>query len=161
MRLPGVLLNLIIKLKVKIFYRSFKSIWFFIIGLLLFTGTIYYQTFSNSIFFDKVLFHSIIPFAFFLMIFGLYNVNFSRLKPLRFIAYYSYNWYLWHPIFVIVITNYLGNNITGFCAYILISFSTAVLFTILIEEPILNRRKHILNILFRNNELKASSIKYN
>jgi peptidoglycan/LPS O-acetylase OafA/YrhL len=72
----------------------------FILGLILFAIDIYGILFFKNYFFEKVVFHSLAPFSFFLMIFGVYYYDFSKWKPIRFIAYYSYNWYLWHPLFV-------------------------------------------------------------
>ena len=80
---------------------------------------------------------------------GAYYIDFSKLSPLRFIAYYSYNWYLWHPIFVIFITSHLGNTKTGLLVYIIISFLTAMIATIFIEEFFLNRRSFFLDKIFK------------
>jgi peptidoglycan/LPS O-acetylase OafA/YrhL len=83
------------------------------------------------------------------MLLGLYYVNLSRFKLIRFIAYYSYNWYLWHPIFVIYITKQIGNTKIGLLIYLLVTFIIAMLATILIEERLLKKRKVVLDKLFK------------
>ncbi|MDP2387635.1 MAG: acyltransferase [Bacteroidota bacterium] len=146
----GVLLNFIITY----YGENLKSRKFvfltFISGLLLFIVSLYFYINNNYVLFEKVYFHSIIPISFFLMLLGLYYINFSRLKPLRFIAYYSYNWYLWHPLFVIFITKHLGNSMVGLLTYLILTFSIAVISTVLIEEPFLEKRKIILDKIFKS-----------
>ena len=145
----GVLLNLIIT-----HYESkIKSLKFrllaFVLGVLIFSATVYFQISYTNILFDKIYFHTLIPISFFLMLLGLYHMEFSKLKPIRFIAYYSYNWYLWHPIFVIFITKQLGNTKTGLLVYLIVTFVIAVLATIFIEETFLRRRKFVLDKIFQ------------
>ena len=84
------------------------------------------------------------------MLLGLYYVNFSKLKPLLFIAYYSYNWDLWRPIFAIFLSKHLGNTTTGLLTYLVVTFLIAVTGTILIEETFLKNRKVILDKIFTN-----------
>jgi peptidoglycan/LPS O-acetylase OafA/YrhL len=120
----------------------------FFIGLLLFAADIVYLTQTNDPFFEKVVFHSLSPFCFFLMLLGLYYHDFSKWKPFRFIAYYSYNWYLWHPLFAYIVSKYVGINILGLLTYTVISFLVAMLFTILIEERFLRMRETVLNKIF-------------
>ena len=78
------------------------------------------------------------------MLMSAYHVNLSSLKALRFIAYYSYNWYLWHPVFVMVFIDFFNATLSGLVIYLLFTFSIAVLATILIEEPALARRASIM-----------------
>ena len=144
----GVLLNLILVYKKEWLQQFRYKYLLFLAGLLLLAGSIFVHVCYGNIFFNKVLFHSFLPVSFFLMLAGLYFVDFSRLKVLQFIAYYSYNWYLWHPIFVIFITRQLGDTIPGFVTYLVCSFSAAMLFTILIEEPFLKWRKPVIERKF-------------
>jgi len=120
-----------------------------IVGLLIVVGNVCIDHYLPSDFYRKVVFHSVAPFGFFLMIAGLYYVDFSRFKVLRFIAYYSYNWYLWHVLLVPIITLYIGENIGGLAFYVAASFAVAMLFTILIEEPFLKLRQPVLNKISR------------
>jgi peptidoglycan/LPS O-acetylase OafA/YrhL len=144
----GVLLRLIIT------YRSEKikatSFMFFAIGLgfSIFVSAIYFKIIYENILFNKIYFHSLIPFSFFLILLGFYYTDFSMIKPLRIIAYYSYNWYLWHPIFVVFITKKIGNTITGLLIYLIGTFIVAFVATILIEETFLNKKKVILDKIF-------------
>jgi len=145
----GVLLNLIITYKGEKIKSLKFAIFTFTSGLFIFIIALYFSIYYDNILFEKIYFHSIIPISFFLMLLGLYYVDFSMLKPLRFIAYYSYNWYLWHPIFVIFITRHLGNTTTGLLTYLIVTFLIAIITTILIEETFLKKRKVVLDKIFK------------
>ncbi|MEP7264074.1 MAG: acyltransferase [Bacteroidota bacterium] len=149
----GVLLNLIITYK----GDKIKSLGFTIItflsGLFIFSLALYFAINYDYLLFERIYFHSIIPMSFFLMLLGLYYVDFSMLKPLRFIAYYSYNWYLWHPIFVFFITRHLGNTTTGLITYLIVTFLIAVIMTTLIEETFLRKRKVVLDKIFKSKSI--------
>jgi peptidoglycan/LPS O-acetylase OafA/YrhL len=149
----GVLLNLIIIFRgYKFKLMKFKFI-FFSIGLFIFIFAILYSIYFNNILYHKIYLHSIIPISFFFILLGAYYVDFSKFKTFRFIAYYSYNWYLWHPIFVIFITNYIGNNLIGLFVYLVATFLIAIIATIFIEEKVLEIRKLILGKLFFKQKL--------
>ena len=121
----------------------------FIAGIFLFAVNLFLQLFGNSYSYEKIAFHSLVPFSFFLMILGAYYYDFSKWKPFRFVAYYSYNWYLWHPISVWIITKYFGINLLSFVIYLVISFLLAIFFTITVEERFLKIRGPVLNRIFR------------
>jgi len=146
----GVLLNLVITY----FGERLKSIKFTVIAFL--SGVILFMTSCAALYFNcevfkAVFFHSFVSFSFFLMILSVYYIDFSNWTVTRVIAYYSYNWYLWHRIFVIFITMHLGNTIAGLTVYLLISFIFAVLATVFIEEPFIKRRSYVLSKLFKKN----------
>lgn len=150
----GVLLNLIITYYGEKIKSLRVTLFAFASGLFIFVAALYFQVFYDNVLFAKIYFHSVIPLSFFLMLLGLYYVDFSKLKSLRFIAYYSYNWYLWHPIFVIIITRHIGNSITGLLIYLLLTFFIAFITTIFIEETFLNKRKTVLDRIFKNKQNK-------
>ena len=144
----GVLLNLIItdfgsRLKT---FAGLK--YLFLIGVAIFALTLYFHLSLGSIIFQKIIFHSIVSFSFFLMIFGLYFVDFTKWYPVRFVAYYSYNWYLWHPPFVMIVTDYFGVTFAGVVVFLIGSFGMAVMSTTLVEEYFLRKRKDVLNRIF-------------
>ncbi|MCE3278817.1 MAG: hypothetical protein K0S44_1008 [Bacteroidetes bacterium] len=146
----GVILNFITYYlgdKLKTFRYSYLV---FLSGLLTFIVLIFFEIYSSNVFYHKVVFHSLTPICFALMISGVYYYDFPNLKPLRLIAYYSYNWYLWHPLFVKVILFQIGYNILGFSIYLVVSFLFAIIFTILIEETFLAKRAWVLKKLFKN-----------
>lgn len=91
------------------------------------------------------------------MLLGVYYLDFSAWKPLRFISYYSFNWYLWHPIFVLVCSKFFGVTWWGLLLYMLISFLTAMIFTILIEEKFLSKREAILARIFKQRKSNIKS----
>ena len=139
----GVLLSLIIAYSE--YYRSFrKKYLLFIAGAIFFLVAPQYYFHTGSVFYKKVIFRSAVPACFFLMLAGLYYTDFSRLKPLSFIAYFSYNWYLWHPIFAILFTSLFGKGLAGAFIYALFTFCIAFAVTIVIEEPFLKGRKLII-----------------
>lgn len=145
----GVLLGLIMSE----FEEKLRSIkWLpvlFLAGLLLFAANVFIFIHQDNYFYNKVVFHSLAPFCFFLMILGVYFKKFSKLKPFRVMAYYSYNWYLWHPMFMWIIAKHFGYTLTGLCIHLVVSFLTAVFFTILIEERFLKLRGVVLTRMFR------------
>lgn len=122
----------------------------FPIGVLLFSVGLYLFANWDNFYFKKVGFYSLSPFCFFLMILGLYHHDFSKWKPFRFVAYYSYNWYLWHRIFLLIISRYFGASFLGFVVYLIVSFGTAMLFTIFIEEKFLSIRERVINRMFKS-----------
>lgn len=118
---------------------------FFIVGLAGFATAIFVHHEWRNVFYEQAIFQSVTPFCFFLMLLGLYYVDFSKWKPLRFISYYSYNWYLWHPMLAWLVIKNFGNGAPGLMIYLVLSFLTAIIFTILIEERFLKIREAVLN----------------
>lgn len=150
----GLLLNLIITFYAKKIKSLRFTIFCFISGLFIFITALYFRINYTNVLFEKIYFHAIIPISFFLMLLGLYYVDFSKLKLFRFIAYYSYNWYLWHPVFVIFITRQIGNTTYGLFIYLIVTFIIAIIATIFIEETFLNKRKMILDKIFKKHAEK-------
>lgn len=144
----GVLLNLLLTYchqKIKSYSYLFLS---FIIGLVMFLAAVYIHSTSTNPIFANICFHSVVPMSFFLMLLGVFFIDLSKLKVLRFIAYYSYNWYLWHPIFVLFITRQIGNNAFGLIVYLIITFLVAIIATVCIEEKFLKKRNLVLDKIF-------------
>ncbi len=141
----GVILNFIIIYRGDALKKFKHTYLLFITGVLLFVLVFVLEIYLQSVFFQKVLFHSLLPICLVMIIASVYYYDFSKLKILRIIAYYSYNWYLWHPIFVIFIINHVGFNVIGLIIYIIISFIFAVLVTIFVEEKVLSKRNIFLS----------------
>ncbi|MES2376470.1 MAG: acyltransferase [Bacteroidota bacterium] len=144
----GVLLSYIIgyhEEKLRVF--KYKKI-IFLAGATALGLSIYYAT-LNTPFYYKVIFHSVVPPCLFLMIMGSYFIDLSKLKVLRFIAYYSYNWYLWHPLFVLFFVQLFEKGFAGLTLYLITTFTIAIITTTLIEEPLLNYRKAVINRIFK------------
>ena len=102
--------------------------------------------------YEKIYFHTLISLSFFCMIIGVYYKDFRKLKLFRYIAYYSYNLYLWHGIFKHFIYDAFGKGVLGFCVYIIIAFFLAFLTTTFIEEVVLKYRKVVLDYLFKTSK---------
>lgn len=134
----GVLLNAVLVYKRKLF-DSLCNLKTFFTGLVLFVSTIIIEVSTTSVFFHKVIFHSILPMAFTLMLLGVYKVNF-KIKPLQYIALHSYNWYLWHPIVFVFCSYFLGVSFISFIIYLVVSFLIAIGATEIIEKPFLRLR---------------------
>ena len=128
----------------------------FFVGAIILAADIVLSVYWKNYYFEKILFSSVVPLCFFLMILGLYYHDFSKWKPLRFVAYYSYNWYLWHPLFVLLVSKYFGVNALAMAIYIIVSFLVAMLFTILVEERFLGIREAVLNKIFKKTIRAAS-----
>lgn len=137
----GVLLNLVI-IRFSSILKHYKNLFLIsIVGLIGFFISITIDIYWDSIFYHKVVLHSVVPIFFFMMILGSYYYDFSKLKMLRIMGYYSYNWYLWHPVLVVIVSQYVGVGLGGLVLYLLSSFFIGVFFTISIEEPALKMRK--------------------
>ena len=144
----GVMLNLVIISFGEKLRNLKRSYWITFLGIALFATNVFIKVYFANYFYDKVIFHSIAPFTFFLMILGVYYKDFSKQKVLRFFSYYSYNWYLWHPIFAIFITKVFGASLLTLIVYLVVSFAMAFFSTIFIEEYFLGYRKNVINYLF-------------
>lgn len=145
----GVLLGVLVTYFEQDLRRMKYRFIFFFAGLLLLAAAMITFIALDNAKYQKIAFHSIAPFCFFLMLLGMYYTDFSAWKPLRFIAYYSYNWYLWHPVFVLAFSSIFGITWWGLLLYMLISFMTAIVFTISVEEWFMGKRDAILAVLFK------------
>lgn len=121
----------------------------FIIGLLVFIALLFFHASTENYFFQTHFFPVSIPFAFLLMMTGIYFVDFSKWKTLRFIAYYSYNWYLWHTLWVKFISIYINSNVLGLLVYMVFTFLLAIVFTKVIEEKCLSYRAKFISTFFK------------
>ena len=140
----GVLLNVILKLYHSTIKKYTYLILFFFLGFIGLICTIYIHQQFDSLFYSKVVYHSVLPLCFVLMILGTYFIDFSKLKFLRIIGYYSYNWYLWHPVIAIITIQNFGNSWMVLFLYLILSFSVGVIFTMTIEETFLRIRKKMM-----------------
>lgn len=152
----GVLLGILVNYYEDVLRKIKWLNLLFVFGALLFAASIFALIQLKSLYFEKAVFFTLSPFCFFLMLLGLYYYDFSKWKPFRFVAYYSYNWYLWHPLFVLIIGKYFGVNGLGLLIYIIVSFLMAMTFTILIEERFLAIRETVLNRIFKKTNRAAA-----
>lgn len=96
-------------------------------------------------YFEELIMHSILPVFIFCLIWStLLMKNRRWLIPFRVIGYYSYNWYLWNPIVVILCMQYLGKGWWSFAVYFVFSALLAVFFTHFVEETFLKLRSRVL-----------------
>jgi len=149
----GVLLAFIIR-----HYPDFlkRKALLFLAGLAVIIFTIAFDATTGSVFFQKVMLHTLIPIGCFLVAGGVYFLETTRLKLIRFIAYYSYNLYLWHPVVRPPIEYYMGYTWISFIVYCFFSFCLAMLSTILIEETVLKYRSRTINFIFnKKNQIPA------
>jgi peptidoglycan/LPS O-acetylase OafA/YrhL len=125
----------------KLYLASVAAFILIVIGIVLLRLT-------TSEKYSQIIFHSMMPPLFALWILGVYYVDFKKFYALRTIGYFSYNWYLWHAVFVAFIADHLGKGILPMFAYILISFAMAALTTMVIEEPMLAKRSAVIESIF-------------
>jgi len=126
-----------------------NSIKYTLIGFGLVTVSIlfFYLT-SEKSFFRNSIFHTLIPISFYCLIRGTLFFKFKNSNFIRILAYYSYNWYLWHALIGYIILNKFSLTIyLALPLYLVLSFIVAVITTKLIEEPILLKRKKIIKLL--------------
>lgn len=113
-------------------------------GILFFAVALYLDMYSGSEIYHKVVFQSLVPISFFLIIAATYHLNWRKLWTIRIMGYYSYNWYLWHVLFVIATTGFVGNTPMGLLVFVLGSLMVAAIFTTLVEEPMLRLREKVI-----------------
>jgi len=141
----GVILQLIVTYHNDLIKNFKYKLQVFLIGLILSVSIIYF----NSLYIDKVLYHSIVPFSFFLILFSTYYLDFKRMFLIRFIAYYSYNWYLWHHVFILYFYKNVGKDVLSLFLYILFTFCFSMIITIIVEEKMLKLRSRFIDIFFQ------------
>jgi peptidoglycan/LPS O-acetylase OafA/YrhL len=153
----GVLLNLLtLRHESSLRIPLVRAFAFFAGGTLLVLAVLYRHS-EQSVLFNKLCYHSVVPFAFFLLLLSCYYINFSMFKGLRFMSYYSYNWYLWHPPCVIIISEWLGTSVAGILSYLILSFGLAFISTLIIEEPFLKKREKVLKKIFGEKQAAPES----
>ena len=144
----GVLLNLILSQ----YGERLKQIkWLPIlslVGLFLFILIIQHAKSTDNEVYHEIIMRSLLPPCFFMLILGVYYQDFSRFYFLRTVGYLSYNLYLWHPIFVNVVSDYVSPGRLGLAVYLILLTIMASLATLLIEEPFLKMRKGVVQKIF-------------
>ncbi|HRR23411.1 MAG TPA: acyltransferase [Bacteroidia bacterium] len=154
----GVLLSIILNYFPTIIKQRVSQLFMLTIGVLLFCLMIFLFDNYEWFFFRKCVFHSIVPFCFFLMIAATYHWNMSGLKWLRFIAYYSYNWYLWHPLWVTWFNKKIGTGLLAHLAFLIFTFLTAMAFTIIIEEFFMGKRNKFIHKWFGERKIQVKAV---
>lgn len=142
----GVLISYFNIYKIE-FSKKLKNVLAFI-GILIFVCLIAFKSSFDPKFYTVFLEHSLAPICFTLIVVGLYNFNASAkfFFPIRFVSYYSYNWYLWHPIVATYFYHSFGNDILPFIAYLFTSLFLSIGITILIEEHFLKLRQKFIKL---------------
>jgi peptidoglycan/LPS O-acetylase OafA/YrhL len=87
------------------------------------------------------------PLIFSIIILITYPIKVPLSSVFRFISYISYNVYLWHYIFVIPISHYLGKSFSAFIVYVFLTTAFAFLFTFTIDESSHSIRNKLLRRL--------------
>jgi peptidoglycan/LPS O-acetylase OafA/YrhL len=145
----GVLLNLVLSQ----FGERLKQVkWLYLlslVGLILFLMILHHAKVTDSEVYHNIVMRSLIPPCFFMLILGVYYLDFSRFYFLRTVGYLSYNLYLWHPIFVNVVSDYVSPGRLGLIVYLFVLTLMAALATLLVEEPFLKMRKGVVQKIFK------------
>ncbi len=117
------------------------------IGLLALLITIDYQL--HSMFFTSAIFHGLTPIVCFLLLIGVSQLRLPNFNWLRFISYFSYNYYLWHMLFFFVILNYFGKTLLGLVIFAITGFTLAIAANLIVEEPGLKLRAKLEVLISR------------
>lgn len=128
--------------------QGWRRAWTLIAAAGTICGAVLLHSSGRSPLFNEVYFSAIISPALALAMLGCVDLDMSRARALRFLAYYSYNWYLWHPLLIAFLRDEIGSVPLRFAVYMASSLALAITFTLLVEEPVLARRKRILNRTF-------------
>lgn len=144
----GVLLYLLNDKYTKILVRplNWMLIIFGVIGVIF---SIYIDSQYNFFYYEKTIFQSIIPLFFMLILLGSLKFRFSKFSLIKKLATYSYNLYLWHPMFVFVVVYYFNATLLGFVIYSTISILFAYLTTTYIELPALSYRNRVVEKIIK------------
>jgi len=150
----GVLFSFVLRYRSGMITKLKRGYFYAIAGAILVIILAALDIILKNVIYTKILFHSLVPLCFFMIIAGMYNYDFSRFKIMRFIAYYSYNWYLWHILFRSFIYDAIGKNVAGLIIYLILTFSVAMFFTIIVEEQVLKYRSALLTKMFSRHTIK-------
>lgn len=140
----GVLISYLFKNHSEYFYTNWLKVVVFFTGLLILAASIFCDIQMKSTFYTKVVFNNLTHLSFFLLVASAYTMQLNYVLPLRVMAYFSYNWYLWHFMFVKIITDEFGKGLLGLSIFLVLTFFVSVLFTILIEETFLKIRDRVM-----------------
>lgn len=125
--------------------KETTGILLFVFGILGIAAVIYLNEANVIPYFKALIMHSILPVFMFCIIWATLPMKRKPwLIPFRVAGYYSYNWYLWNPITVMVCKQFLGEGPGSFLAYFLLSATLAVFFTHFVEEYFLKVRNRML-----------------
>lgn len=150
MRIDGLLIGVLLSYQEIVTEKITKnSMLYTILGTILLTIALIGFYTSESKLFHKVGLHVLIALGYYAMVRGLLFAEFRGFTLIRIIAYFSYNWYLWHALVSFILLNlfdfYYGISLL---LYLTISFAIAVITTKLIEEPIINKRHKLLSHIY-------------
>ncbi len=115
-------------------------------GIIILATTIFIDLKFQSPLFKNVFFHGLSPIAFFLIIIYFASSNIPKIAWLQLIAFYSYNLYLWHMLFLPLVKSTFGSGFIGFVTYAFAGMLLAILFTEMIELPGLKLRKYFKDL---------------
>lgn len=114
------------------------------VGVVILIGAVTLNALRVSPWFDAVAFHTVARISFAFILLNLHAWDLREWRLLRFVSYYSYNWYLWHPICVVAVRQYMHSLALALPLYVAASFALAVAFTTYVEEPCLRLRSRIM-----------------
>jgi peptidoglycan/LPS O-acetylase OafA/YrhL len=140
----GVLISYLFKNHAEVFFSKWLKGVVFLFGCILLGLSIFMDVHLKSSFYTKVVFNSLTHLSFFLLVASAYTTELKFVFPLRVMAYFSYNWYLWHFMFVKIVTDDFGTGLLGVSIFLLLTFAVSVLFTVLIEETFLKIRDRVM-----------------
>jgi peptidoglycan/LPS O-acetylase OafA/YrhL len=141
----GILLGVLVQ-SFPDFVKKHAGKWiYFWLGMGLMGVSLAFHEWFEPIFFKTFYLNSLSPFCYFLILWGILHQKMpAYLSIFRYIAYFNYNLYLWHYVFVVPFTAYLGAGYWGCFWYLLASLLTAIFFTWLVEEKMLPLRERVL-----------------
>ena len=140
----GVLISYLFKNHAEVFFSKWLKGVVFLFGCILLGLSVFMDVHLQSSFYTKVVFNSLTHLSFFLLVASAYTTELKFVFPLRVMAYFSYNWYLWHFMFVKIVTDDFGTGLLGVSIFLLLTFAVSVLFTVLIEETFLKIRDRVM-----------------
>ncbi|MCB0412316.1 MAG: acyltransferase [Bdellovibrionales bacterium] len=99
-------------------------------------ASFYISIYQPSLWFNLGAFKTINALAIASLLATSHSWQASFLGPLRVIAFYSYNWYLWHPFAIYWVLERYDKSAIGFGVYLFLGFLIAICCTHLVELPV-------------------------
>lgn len=136
----GVITQYFVLTKSEFFNKLINRKVFFFSGIFVFSISIMVEIYLKNQYYTISYFKIFLSLSFSLFILSSINLQLKRFNIIKIFSYYSYNWYLYHPIFAFLAITYFGETLLGFIFYFFSSLIISVLTTNIIEDFFLSLR---------------------
>ncbi|MBX3192222.1 MAG: acyltransferase [Labilithrix sp.] len=139
----GLLLAIAHEADWRLLRRIERSRWTPFVGGSIVAVAVLLHAVDASPLFAAIGFHSVLPVGIVLLLAWARTLR-TGPRSVRFVAYYSYNLYLWHAPLVFALRDRFGSGALGLLLYLSAAMTIAIAATALVEEPCLRLRGRLL-----------------